>query len=379
MVSRIYVEKKPGFDGEAKGLERELKTLLGIDALTNLRIINRYDAEGLTPELFERCVPTVFSEPQTDVATTEMPEVAAGAAVFAVEFLPGQFDQRADSASECIQLISQGERPVVRSAKVYVLEGSLSDEDVAAVKHYVINPVEAREASLEPRATLRQDYPEPADVEVLDGFLTLDAAQLQAFIDERGLAMDLADITFCQSYFAGEGRVPTITEIRMIDTYWSDHCRHTTFGTALEHLQFDDKVVAAAFERYMEMRHELGRDNKPVCLMDMGTIGAKYLKSTGQLRNLDESEEINACIVKVKVDVNGEDQDWLFLFKNETHNHPIRKLHMLKHYSVLRDLSQNGALAQLGERLLCTQEVRSSNLLGSIGNEVTKTCSLKTR
>ena len=322
MVSRIYVEKKPGFDGEAKGLERELKTLLGIDALTNLRIINRYDAEGLTPELFERCVPTVFSEPQTDVATTEMPEVAAGAAVFAVEFLPGQFDQRADSASECIQLISQGERPVVRSAKVYVLEGSLSDEDVAAVKHYVINPVEAREASLEPRATLRQDYPEPADVEVLDGFLTLDAAQLQAFIDERGLAMDLADITFCQSYFAGEGRVPTITEIRMIDTYWSDHCRHTTFGTALEHLQFDDKVVAAAFDRYMEMRHELGRDNKPVCLMDMGTIGAKYLKSTGQLRNLDESEEINACTVKVKVDVNGEDQDWLFLFKNETHNHP---------------------------------------------------------
>ena len=322
MVSRIYVEKKPGFDGEAKGLERELKTLLGIDALTNLRIINRYDAEGLTPELFERCVPTVFSEPQTDVATTEMPEVSAGAAVFAVEFLPGQFDQRADSASECIQLISQGERPVVRSAKVYVLEGSLSDEDVAAVKHYVINPVEAREASLEPRATLRQDYPEPADVEVLDGFLTLDAAQLQVFIDERGLAMDLADITFCQSYFAGEGRAPTITEIRMIDTYWSDHCRHTTFGTALEHLQFDDKVVAAAFDRYMEMRHELGRDNKPVCLMDMGTIGAKYLKSTGQLKNLDESEEINACTVKVKVDVNGEDQDWLFLFKNETHNHP---------------------------------------------------------
>ena len=182
MVSRIYVEKKPGFDGEAKGLERELKTLLGIDALTNLRIINRYDAEGLTPELFERCVPTVFSEPQTDVATTEMPEVAAGAAVFAVEFLPGQFDQRADSASECIQLISQGERPVVRSAKVYVLEGSLSDEDVAAVKHYVINPVEAREASLEPRATLRQDYPEPADVEVLDGFLELDKDQLQAMI-----------------------------------------------------------------------------------------------------------------------------------------------------------------------------------------------------
>ncbi|HIZ46504.1 MAG TPA: phosphoribosylformylglycinamidine synthase [Candidatus Olsenella pullistercoris] len=322
MVSRIYVEKKAGFDGEARALERELKTLLGIGAIDRVRLVNRYDVEGIDPELFERCVPTVFSEPQTDVATTEMPEVAPGSAVFAVEFLPGQFDQRADSASECIQLISQGERPAVRSATVYVLEGDLTEEDVAAVKHYVINPVEAREASLEPRATLRQDYPEPADVEVLDGFLELSSDELQAFVDERGLAMDLADITFCQSYFAGEGRVPTITEIRMIDTYWSDHCRHTTFGTALEHLQFDDKVVRAAFDRYMEMRHELGRDDRAVTLMDMGTIGAKYLKKTGQLKNLDESEEINACTVKVKVDVNGEQEDWLFLFKNETHNHP---------------------------------------------------------
>ena len=322
MVSRIFVEKKAGFDGEAKSLERELKTLLGISSLSSLRLINRYDVEGITPELFESCVSTVFSEPQTDVATTEMPEVAPDAVVFAVEFLPGQFDQRADSASECIQLISQGERPIVRSAKVYVLEGSLSEDDVAAIKHYVINPVEAREASLEPRETLSQRYPEPADVEVLEDFLTLDQAQLQAFIDERGLAMDLADITFCQSYFAGEGRVPTITEIKMIDTYWSDHCRHTTFGTALEHLQFDDQVVRAAFDRYLEMRHELGRDDKPVCLMDMGTIGAKWLKHTGQLKNLDESEEINACTVKVKVDVNGKDEDWLFLFKNETHNHP---------------------------------------------------------
>ena len=322
MVSRIFVEKKAGFDGEAKSLERELKTLLGIDALTNLRLINRYDVEGITPELFESCVPTVFSEPQTDVATTEMPDVAPGAVVFAVEFLPGQFDQRADSASECIQLISQGERPIVRSAKVYVLEGALSENDVAAIKHYVINPVEAREASLEPRETLSQRYPEPADVEVLEDFLTLDQTQLQAFIDERGLAMDLADITFCQRYFSGEGRVPTITEIKMIDTYWSDHCRHTTFGTALGHIQFDDQVVRAAFDRYMEMRHELDRDGKPVCLMDMGTIGAKWLKHTGQLKNLDESEEINACTVKVTVDVNGAPEDWLFLFKNETHNHP---------------------------------------------------------
>ena len=322
MVFRVYVEKKPGFDGEAKSLERELRTLLGVSALTNLRVINRYDVEGASEELFASCVPTVFSEPQTDDAWAQMPEVAPGSQVFAVEFLPGQFDQRADSASECIQLISQGERPTVRSAKVYVLEGDLTPADVDAIKHYVINPVEAREASLEERKTLRQDYPTPEPVEQLEGFLDLTDEELAQFIADRGLAMDLADIKFCQSYFASEKRVPTITEIRVIDTYWSDHCRHTTFGTALEHVQIDDKVVAAAFDRYLEMRHELGRDSKPVCLMDMGTIGAKYLKAKGVLKNLDESEEINACTVKVKVDVNGTDEDWLFLFKNETHNHP---------------------------------------------------------
>ena len=322
MVSRIFVEKKPGFDGEAKALERELKTLLEISAITNLRIINRYDVEGIEDSLFEQCVPTVFSEPQTDNATREMPAVPAGAVVFAVEFLPGQFDQRADSAAECVQLISQGERPLVRSAKVYVLEGDLSDADVAAVKHYVINPVEAREASLDARETLRQSYPEPAMVESLDGFNQMSEDELAAFIAERGLAMDLADIKFCQQYFTAEGRVPTITEIKMIDTYWSDHCRHTTFGTVLNNVQLDDDVTRAAFARYLEMRHELGRDEKPVCLMDMGTIGAKYLKAKGILKNLDESEEINACTVKVKVDVDGEEQDWLYLFKNETHNHP---------------------------------------------------------
>ena len=322
MVSRVYVEKKPGFDGEAKALERELRTLLGIDGITNLRIINRYDVEGIDEELFASCVPTVFSEPQTDNASADMPATADGATVFAVEFLPGQFDQRADSASECIQLISQGERPTVRSAKVYVLEGELSAPDVDAVKHYVINPVEAREASLEPKATLATNVPEPEPVEVLEDFLTLDDEQLQAFIDERGLAMDLADIKFCQEYFGGEGRVPTITEIKMIDTYWSDHCRHTTFGTRLHHITSGDAHVKDAFARYERMRHELGRDQKPICLMDMGTIGAKYLKAKGILKNLDESEEINACTVKCKVDVDGHDEDWLYLFKNETHNHP---------------------------------------------------------
>ena len=322
MVSRVYVEKKPGFDGEAKALERELRTLLGLDGITSLRIINRYDVEGIDEGLFASCVPTVFSEPQTDDASADMPAVADGATVFAVEFLPGQFDQRADSASECIQLISQGERPTVRSAKVYVLEGELSVSDVDAVKHYVINPVEAREASLEPKATLATNVPEPEPVEVLEDFLALNDEQLQAFIDERGLAMDLADIKFCQEYFGGEGRVPTITEIKMIDTYWSDHCRHTTFGTILDDVQIDDAVVQEAFDRYMAMRTELGRENKPRCMMDLATIGAKELKKQGILKNLDESEEINACTVKIKCDVNGKDEDWLFLFKNETHNHP---------------------------------------------------------
>ncbi|PWG59677.1 phosphoribosylformylglycinamidine synthase [Bifidobacterium catulorum] len=321
MVFRIYVEKKPGFDVEARQLDNELRTILGVEGLTGLRIINRYDVEGIGEDLFRRCVPTVFSEPQTDVATDELPDTG-DAVVFAVEFLPGQFDQRADSASECIQLISQGERPDVRSAKVYVLEGALSDAEVAAIKHYVINPVEAREASLATRDTLKMDVAVPGKVEVIDGFLDLDEAGLSKFIADRGLAMDLADIKVCQEYFAEERRNPTITEIKVIDTYWSDHCRHTTFGTQLTNVEIDDDVVKAAFDRYLAIRHELGRDSKPVCLMDVGTIGAKYLKAHGVLKNLDESEEINACTVKVKVDVNGEDEDWLFLFKNETHNHP---------------------------------------------------------
>ncbi len=257
MVSRVYVEKKPGFDGEAKQLKEELRSLLGVGALENLRMVNRYDVEGISDELFAQCVPTVFSEPQSDIATLEMPE-ANGAAVFAVEYLPGQFDQRADSASECIQLISQGERPEVRSAKVYMLEGALSDEDVAAIKHYVINPIEAREASLDVRETLHMEQPVPGMVETVDGFLELDEAGLAAFVADRGLAMDLADIAFCQQYFAEEGRNPTITEIKMIDTYWSDHCRHTTFGTVLDNVAVEDAAVQAAFEQYLELRHELG-------------------------------------------------------------------------------------------------------------------------
>ena len=241
---------------------------------------------------------------------------------FAVEFLPGQFDQRAESAAECVQLISQGERPTVRSARIYVLTGNLSEADVAAIKNYVINPVEAREASLDLPETLKTAVPEPADVEILNGFRELDKAGLKDFLATRGLAMDASDLAFCQHYFCEEHRDPTITEIRVIDTYWSDHCRHTTFNTGITGVQIDDPVIRAAFEKYLSLRHELGREERAVSLWDMATIGAKYLRHRGVLTTLDESEEINACTVKVKVDVNGHNEDWLFLFKNETHNHP---------------------------------------------------------
>ena len=321
MVFRVYVEKKQGFDVEAKQLANELKTILGIASLKNVRLVNRYDVEGISEELFAQATPTVFSEPQVDNVSAALPDFGSDN-VFAVEYLPGQFDQRADSASECIQLISQGERPTVRSAKVYALEGELGDADIAAIKHYVINPVEAREASLDTKTTLKTQVPVPGKVEVIEGFRTMSDADLEQFIADRGLAMDLADLQFCRAHFTEEQRDPTITEIKVIDTYWSDHCRHTTFGTQLGEVSIDDATVKAAFDKYLEMRHELGRDEKPVCLMDMGTIGAKWLKKNGILKNLDESEEINACTVKVKVDVNGHDEDWLFLFKNETHNHP---------------------------------------------------------
>ena len=320
MVYRIYVEKKPGCDGEVRQLQNELTTLLGIRSLTGLRLLNRYDVEGISEELFRQCANTVFSEPPVDNTYDTLP--AHAGAAFAVEYLPGQFDQRADSAAECIQLISQGERPLVRSAKVYLLEGALTGEELAEIKKYVINPVEAREASLDVKETLKMTYAVPQAVATLTGFGELDEAGLHAFIQEKGLAMDYGDIKFCQDYFKSEHRDPTITEIKMIDTYWSDHCRHTTFGTILDDVQIDDAVVQAAFDRYMALREETGRTEKPRCLMDVATIGAKALKKRGILKNLDESEEINACTVKIKCDVDGEDQDWLFLFKNETHNHP---------------------------------------------------------
>ena len=321
MVYRIFVEKKPGLANEAAALLADLRTLPGTEELYGVRMFNRYDVENITPELFAYAVKTVFSEPQLDTVTEEMPDFG-DARVFAVEYLPGQFDQRADSAAQCIQILSQGERPAVRSAKVYVLEGTLSDAAFAAVKKYVINPVESREASMEKPKTLQTEYEIPETVETLDGFCRADEAALDAFVREKGLAMDEGDLAFCQSYFRDtEHRDPTITEIRMIDTHWSDHCRHTTFLTVLDNVSFEDEVLQKTYDDYLETRRALHR-TKPVTLMDLGTLAAKYLRAQGKLDKLDESDEINACTVKMKIDVDGKPEDWLLLFKNETHNHP---------------------------------------------------------
>ena len=319
MVYRIFVEKKPGLAHEANALLSDIRTLLGIERLTEVRVLNRYDVEGVSEELFRTAVGTVFSEPQLDTATEELP--AFDGVAFATEYLPGQFDQRADSAAQCIQIMSCGERPTVRSAKVYLLGGELTDADVAAIKKHVINPVEAREASFERPETLVMDYDVPTAVKTLEGFCALDRAALAVFVSDMGLAMDVDDAAFCQSYFQREGRDPTITEIRMIDTYWSDHCRHTTFLTTIDRVTFEDEEIERAYREYVRVRHELGR-TKPQNLMDIGTIAAKYLKSKGLLDKLDESEEINACTVRINVTVDGKEEPWLLLFKNETHNHP---------------------------------------------------------
>mgnify|MGYP002584777484 CR=1 FL=1 len=319
MVYRVYVEKKPGLTEEAAALFAEATGLLGIVGLESVRVINRYDVENITPELFERAKTTVFSEPAVDNAADTLD--CDGGIVFAVEYLPGQFDQRADSAAQCIQLMSRSDRPLIRTAKIYVLYGDISASDVERIKKYVINPVEAREASLDMPETLKVRYDVPEDVKTLDGFTTLDRAGLEAFVGEYGLAMDADDAAFCQSYFIGEKRDPTVSEIRMIDTYWSDHCRHTTFLTEIDGVTFEDALVQKTYEDYLACRKALGR-TKPVCLMDIATIAVRALKKEGRLDKLDESEEINACTVKINIEADGVTEPWLLLFKNETHNHP---------------------------------------------------------
>ncbi len=319
MIYRVYVEKKPNLANESKALLGDINSFLGITSLKGLRIINRYDAENIEKDLFDYAVKTVFSEPQLDDVFFEID--LSGKCAFAVEYLPGQFDQRADSASQCIQLISQKERPLVKTAKIYVLEGDVSQSELNEIKKYVINPVEARETGFDTPETLKAEYEIPTEVKTLEGFISMKDEDLCEFIEEYSLAMDTADLAMCRDYFLSENRNPTITEIRVLDTYWSDHCRHTTFNTVIDNIQFEDELLQGAYNDYLQTREALGV-KKPVSLMDMATVAVKYLKAEGKLDSLDESEEINACTVKINVEIDGKSEPWLLLFKNETHNHP---------------------------------------------------------
>ena len=327
MVRRVYVEKRPALRLEAQGLLTELRTILGVTALTGLRLVNRYDVEGLSEEVFRRAASIVFSEPQTDLLYEEACPLPEGPhAVLAVEALPGQFDQRADSAAQCIQLMAGVERPLVSCAKVYLLEGALSPADLEKIKSYVINPVESREASPEKPETLVRTHAVPQRVETLAGFTAMDEAALDHLLNKLGLAMDPDDLKFLQAYFREtERRDPAITEVRVVDTYWSDHCRHTTFSTHIDGAEISDPAVRAAYGHYQELRREVYGEkakDRPETLMDIATIAAKALKKRGLLPELDESEEINACSIHVPAAVDGKVQDWLLMFKNETHNHP---------------------------------------------------------
>ena len=326
-VFRCYVEKRPGFDVEAGKILRELRDQLGISGLTGLRLFNRYDVEGVSEEVYQAAKPTVFSEPQCDDIFDEVLPRLGDMKLLAVEALPGQYDQRADSCAQCIMLLAGVARPAVANALVYALEGELSDEDMDRIRHYLINPVECREASMDKPDTLAADYAAPADVAVIAGFTSMDEGALADMLSNYGLAMDLADLKFLQAYFRDEEqRDPTITEVRVVDTYWSDHCRHTTFSTHIDEVAIDDPAVKAAYERYLAARVEVYGEEKaakrPQTLMDIATIGTKTLKKRGLLPELDESEEINACSIHVNATVSGEEQDWLLMFKNETHNHP---------------------------------------------------------
>ncbi len=323
-VFRVYVEKRDEFAVEAGGIAGDIRSTLNIKSLDSVRVINRYDAQGLSEGDFAAAKRTIFSEPQVDNIYDELPRLAAGERIFAVEFLPGQFDQRADSCAQCISLMTQKDRPLIKSARVFILSGKLTDTEFETIKGYLINPVESREASLERFETLEMKQPVPEAVATLDGFTGYDEEHLSGFIVSMGLAMDLDDIKFCQSYFKNaEKRDPTVTEIRMIDTYWSDHCRHTTFLTEIERADIDCDYIQDAYSDYLNCRKVLyAGKNKPQTLMDIAVIGAKYLKKNGLLPNLDESDEINACSVKIQVDVDNKPEDWLLLFKNETHNHP---------------------------------------------------------
>lgn len=328
MVRRVLVEKREGFDLEAKALKKDLVESLHIDNIENLRILNRYDVEGISEEVYENAAKTIFSEPNLDVVYYEEIPKLNDERVFAIEFLPGQYDQRGDWAAQCVQIVNQGIRPAINTAKVYILSGKITDEEFSKIKDYCINPVDSREASLEKPETLKMETEIPTTVEVLEGFIDLDEDGLRTFVSEKGLAMTLGDLQHVQKYFKDtEKRNPTITEIKVLDTYWSDHCRHTTFMTEIENVKIEDgkfnDIVKEAYQMYLNSRDNVYVNrHKDICLMDIATVAVKELKKNGKLNDLDESEEINACSINVDVEVDGKMEKYLVMFKNETHNHP---------------------------------------------------------
>lgn len=328
MVRRVLVEKREGFDLEAKALKKDLVESLHISSIEDLRILNRYDVEGISEDVYENAAKTIFSEPNLDVVYyEEIPELN-GERVFAIEFLPGQYDQRGDWAAQCVQIVNQGIRPAINTAKVYILSGKITDEEFSKIKDYCINPVDSREASLEKPETLKMETEIPTSVEILDGFIDLNEDGLKSFVSDKGLAMTLGDLQHVQKYFKdAEKRNPTITEIKVLDTYWSDHCRHTTFMTEIENVKIEDgkfnDIVKEAYQMYLNSRDNVYVNrHKDICLMDIATVAVKELKKNGKLNDLDESEEINACSINVDVEVDGKMEKYLVMFKNETHNHP---------------------------------------------------------
>ena len=327
-VKRLLVEKRDGFDLEAKALMKDLKDSLHIDCIEDLRLLNRYDIEGLSDEICDSASKTIFSEPNLDVVYKEDVEYDKDAKVFAVEYLPGQYDQRADWAAQCVQIINEGQRPNINSAKLYILTGDIDDELFAKIKSYVINPVDSREASLEKPETLELETEIPTEVATIEGFIDFSMEELETFLKEQGLAMTIDDLKYVQEYFQNqEKRNPTITEIKVLDTYWSDHCRHTTFMTQIKDVEIEDgkfnEIIKETYSKYVEARNTIYIDRqKDMCLMDIATIAVKELKAAGKLEDLDESEEINACSVNIDVNVDGKIEKYLLMFKNETHNHP---------------------------------------------------------
>ena len=327
-VKRLLVEKREGFNLEAKALIKDLKDSLHIDCIDDLRLLNRYDIEGLSDEVCDYASKTIFSEPNLDIVYKETVEYDKDAKVFAVEYLPGQYDQRADWAAQCVQIINEGQRPNINSAKLYILSGDIDDELFSKIKAYIINPVDSREAALEKPETLELKTEIPTEVAIIEGFIDFSMEELEKFLNEQGLAMTIDDLEYVQEYFKNqEKRNPTITEIKVLDTYWSDHCRHTTFMTQIKDVEIEDgkfnEIIKETYSKYVEARNTIYIDReKDMCLMDIATIAVKELKGAGKLQDLDESEEINACSVNIDVNVDGKIEKYLLMFKNETHNHP---------------------------------------------------------